>query len=584
MQDDVLRVLPFIVQEIDCLTTICNSLQVCKSWRSCLADCSSCADLLLFIKVAAGLHEAAQAAQWMQSHGHLLRGLHVYCHEQGEAAHLAAAAAESLITQSCQLAAANQKPLRLIEVAKSGLYTAAFLKSLPAANLTSVNLQWLYPNEICMRALTESLGDFSNVREVALGFVGASGEGAIPASCFSGLKQLTKLTCLHWDSDGDEHGDGDGYPWGVGVEQHFPVQLRSISACTMEGPLGDMHHLTSLTYMDVDAEQLSLTHPPSQLQSLIVATYGQCLLDLSALTSLSNLSICALEGFAPGSSLPDKLQSLFFQATPLPQNIPTMFSGVAQMALRQIPTQPASLWKQLGSLSALQELYLVYHSLPSAAAAAAWGQLPSLHTLYICSFEPDDEEDGLEIDGDVGDEEGQDGMRAVIDGLGSAQSLEVLHLSMLGSGLPCGMQIGNLTRLRTLELSTSPAEDQDLLHLTKLCQLTELKLVYVGLDDAVWSSLACSLPQLVSLVVVGCSLGDVVIQVIAQQLKSLRHLCLESVISISDASVPSLLQLTQLSSLVLRDTALSLAEWAQLTAVIPCNAYDEVCKGTGAGP
>ena len=560
--------LPLVIQEMDCLTTIRNSLQVCKSWRSCLAHCSSSATLVLVISDAASLQEAAKAALWMQSHGHLLWGLHVYHREQGEGTHLSAVA-ESLIAQSCQLAAANQKPLRLADVTKEGLYTTAYLKGLPAANVTYLHLQELYPDMICMSALTQSLGDFSNVRELA--FFGAceGGMGVFPASCFSGLKQLTELTRLQLE--------GVGQQWGVGVEQHFPVQVRSVTACDIEGPLGDMRHLTSLIFMAVDGEQLSLTQPPSQLEDLLVTSEGQCLLDLSALTSLSFLRICASEGFAPGSNLPDKLQSLSLHSTPLPQGIFTLFSGVAQMTIKESPTQPASLWKQLGSLSALQELYLVYYSLSSAAAAAAaWGQLPSLQTLFVCCVEPEDEGEGIDVYEGLESYEGrQQGLRAVVDGLGSARSLEALHLSMLGSDLPCGMQIAKLTRLRTLELSASAADKQDLLHLTKLCQLTELKLVRVGLDDAVWSSLACSLPQLVSLTVAGCSMGGVVIQVMAQQLKGLRYLCLESVGSISDASVPYLVQLTQLSSLVLIDTTLSFDGWAQLMAVVPCNAYSE---------
>ena len=356
------------------------------------------------------------------------------------------------------------------------------------------------------------------------------------------------------------------------MEQHFPVQLRSIVASDMEGPFGDMRHLTGLTSMTVKGQQLSLTQLPSQLLELAVTSDSPCLLDLSALTSLSCLTIHASEGLAPGSSLPDRLPALSLESTPLPQGVRTMFGGVAKIIIEQAPTQPASIWKQLGSLSALQQLSVEHYSLASAAAsAAAWGQLPFLQMLHIFSTSFGDEEDGPEVE----DEVRQEGLRAVIDGLGSARSLEALQLNMSGSDVPCGMQLGNLTRLRSLKLSASTADKHDLLHLTKLSQLTEFKLSRISFDDAVCASLAYSLPQLVSLTVDRCALGDVVILVLAPQLKSLRYLRLELVDDISDASVPYLLQLTQLSCLVLRHTALSEAGWAQLKAVLPCtdNAY-----------
>ena len=561
VQDDVVRVLPLVVQKIDSLTTICQSLQVCKPWRSCLADCSSCVTLVLEISDAASLQKAAQAAQWMQSHGHLLSGLSIYCDDQVEGAgqHLAAVG-ESLIAQSLQLAAAKLNPLHLTHVTKSGLYSSAFLNSLPAANLMLLCFQDLYPSEICTRALTQSLGDFCNVREVFFAGVWEGEKGVFPASCFTGLRQLTNLISLHFD--------GEGHQWGVGIEQHLPVQLRSIDASDMEGPFGDMRHLTGLTSMTVKGRQLSLTQPPSQLQELAVTTKGRCLLDLSALTGLSCLTICASEGLAPGSSLPDMLPALNLESTPLPPGIQTMLGSVRVMTIEDAPAQPASLWKQLGSLSALQQLSLVYYSLHSAAAAAAaWGLLPSLQMLqvYCHSSEGEEHEPEVEV------EERQEGLRAVIDGLASARSLEKLQLSVVGSDLPCGMQIANLTRLKSLKLSGSTAGKQDLLQLTKLCQLTELKLFHVSLEDDVCASLAYGLPQLERLIIDGCPLGDVVILVIARQLKSLRCLCLELRGSVTDASVPYLLQLTQLSSLVLRDTRLSEDGWAQLKAGLPCD-------------
>ena len=165
-----------------------------------MADCSSCANLVLVISNTASLQEAAQAAHWIQSHGHLLHGLSIYYDDEGDGAgEQLSAVAESLIAQSLQLAAAKLKPQQLTEVTKSGLYNSGFLKVLPAANLTSLVFQDLSPTELSTLALTQSLGDSLNLWEIAFGGAWGDRRGIFPGSCFTGLKQLTKLTSLHFD-------------------------------------------------------------------------------------------------------------------------------------------------------------------------------------------------------------------------------------------------------------------------------------------------------------------------------------------------------------------------------------------------
>jgi hypothetical protein len=515
---------------------VCNSLQVCKVWRECLAQCPGCIDVVLIVGVSNSLRRATEAASWLQRYGELVQHIKVeFCKTVEEKDWDAMAVAERTIAKGFQLAAAQLRPLQITEVYKEGLQTSAFLRRLPAYSLIKLTLEHLRPSSDTIRALARGLGHLGGLQDLGLYNVPGSPDaaGVFPAACLSGLKQLTNLIWLNLG--------GTGQPWGSGLEQYLPAELIGFTADNLQAVTGDLQHLTCLAYMRLEAEQLSLTQLPVQLEHLSATTEKECTVLLSQLTSLAFLSIEAPEGLTAGSSLPKKVPVLELDHTPLP---PTVCG-------------------QLRTLSSLQKLTLYYDTLVSAAAAApVWGDLPALQTLTLV---PD-------LDGGISNEESEC-LAIIVGKLPSAKSLQKLHIDVCGSDLPCGIHIANLSQLQSLRLVESRAGTEDLLQLTKLSQLTGLALESVAhMDDALCASLVCNLTQLQSFQCMDGSLGVVSLVVIAHQLKSLDYLELEFKYAVTDKSLPYLMQLTQLAQLTAfyyAPNALSQGVYDQLKGALP---------------
>ena len=543
MQPDVLRVLPFVIQCLVSPADFCRSLQTCKSWNDCLAECPPCLSVGFSLDEVHDLRTIAIFADWLQRYGNLVEALDIsWCEDcDSDTIEDVMAVAEKLIADGLQLAAAKLRPLQLTCVQKERLDTLTFLPSLPAASLTSLVLSQLPADKLCTRALAGGLGRLSNLRKLTIKGGGWEEEANVfPASCLSGLRQLSALTYLELV----------GYlrPWGPGLEEHLPAKLQIFHALSIQALTGDLRHLTSLSSLNVSADQLSLTQLPPQLQQLSVSTSGECLLCLSNVAGLSSLSVHAPRGLASGSCLPLKLPALALEHTPLP--VSWLFGGVVTVSVASIPAQPSALWKQLGSSSCLEELSLQFDSLGSAAASApAWGDLPSLKVLRIQSHSWGAHEQLGEEDAGY--------LATIVSKLSCAQSLRCLSLTMYNSDMPCSLQVSKLTGLQSLNLSHSRAGMEDLLQLANLSQLTELVLSRVNADDAVCAFLACSLTQLRCLIIAGSPLSVVSLVIISNQLRNLRFLRLDLAAPITDASLPYMVQLTHLTTLMLTPCSLS---------------------------
>jgi Leucine-rich repeat (LRR) protein len=261
------------------------------------------------------------------------------------------------------------------------------------------------------------------------------------------------------------------------------------------------------------------------------------------MTSLASIIIDACKGFMAGSSLPENLPALELRKTPLPPGTANLLKGLEALTMLDIPTQPPAVWGQLRALTNLQDLYLSYNSLESAAAAApVWGDLPSLQTLEVRPASARVVNGHMEVE-DLGC------LPSIVSKLASATSLQRLTLDMGNSSLPCGIHLANLTGLQTLHIHMSKAGKEDLLQLTKLSQLTHLSLLSVEIDDALFACLVGNLTKLQSLVILRTSLSIVALVIIAYQLKSLQSLQLGFTDAVTDESLPYLLQLTKLAQL-----------------------------------
>jgi hypothetical protein len=545
-------VLPFIVLQMDDSKDVCNSLQVCKVWRECLAECPGCINVVLVVGALHSLRKVARVAAWLGRYGKLVQRLDLgVSYAMREDPCDSMAIAESLIAQGCQLAAAQLRPLQTTIVCKEDLQTSAFLSSLPACSLTQLTLRDLRTSDDTICALARGLGHLLGLRELAMcsGYRFSGPAKVFPAACLSGLKQLSNLTCLKLRAG--------NHQWGAGLEQYLPVQLKSMTAYNLQAVSGDLRHLTCLTYLEVGAGELSLTQLPIQLQELLVTTGGECTVSLSNMTALASVSINDVpEGLVAGSSLPTVLPLLKLCSTPLPSNAATLLRGVVALCIQGIPTQPTAVWDQLGMLTNLQHIDLSFYTFDSAAAAApVWGDLPSLHTLRVDHMECFDE-----IRGEY--------LATILRSLASARSLQKLEIDVFGLDLPCGVYMANLSRLQSLSL-WSGAGKGDLLHLTKLSQLTELELRSDDIDDALCASLVCNLAQLKVLSLHNGTLGVDALVNIAHRLKSLQGLSLEFRDAATDDSLPYLLQLTQLTTLWLSPSALSRAGSSQLERALP---------------
>jgi hypothetical protein len=302
---------------------------------------------------------------------------------------------------------------------------------------------------------------------------------------------------------------------------------------------------------------------PQSLQTLLICRYdAKCLLDIQHLTSLQTLEVEVWKGTIDGSCLPPSLLSATFDDTPMPTDACSWLSGVQQLTLVPAYQEPPGPLLQFSALKRDQELCLQYEDVPYAApGAAAWGSLPQLRALLLGSC------------GEARVEECQ----AVLEGMARATSLTRVILGLPSRGpcppLPCGVHIAQLQNLQELVLYDAKSSREDVLHLSKLTQLTTLHLRFCRLDGATTAALLGSLTGLKSLVLVQsfwlelvAGETDAIVPVIKYQLKGLRELSL-SVPGVTDASVGLLEGLTQLTKLGVDRLTESSLDWLRQVLV-----------------
>ena len=546
MQANVLRVLPFVAQQLQHSSDICNSLQVCKSWKACLAECTSSLNVSMQANSEEGLAQLAGFTFWLKQYGILLHSLTIGLGIAASPAQVAVA--ESLIIQALQLAAAEGRPLLLQELRKSFLLSNSFLPSLTAASLISLSLYGLSPSAAMARALATGLGCLTGLRSLEMvGIWDASNLKTLPASCVSGLQQLTSLTQLTMR--------GTVCLWEAGTEQHFPGQLKSLMYRGCDTGSLDIRHLTCLQSLNFSSRKaLSLQHLPQQLYSIKLDTPGECQLRLSHVTGLRSLTMEAGEGIDGSSSLPSSLTSLSLMDTPLPPfGVAHLLADVVIFKYSTGKAVPSTVFAELGRAQALKDLSLSYRTVAAAAAVAAqWKQLSQLRSLVLMRLFRQDLEEGEE------EEDVQEAMPLIIQEAGLARSLTRLELTMSLGEYACGEHFAHLSNLQVLHLSSLSTSRGDLLQLKALTQLADLSLCSVNVDDASLVRLLYSFTQLGKLCLAECEeLSDAVVPVIAHQLKGLRELTL-SLESVDDESIPLLVELTQLSMLYVYGSGLTL--------------------------
>ena len=543
-QANVLQVLSFVAQQLKHSWDICNSLQVCKSWKACLAECPSSLAVFIGPTSIEGLEQLASFTSWLQQYGSLLHSLHIGGGLEPSPAPVAVA--ESLMVQALQLAAAEGRPLLLQELCKSSLQSSRFLPSLPAASLTSLDLRDLCPCQATTRALASGLGCLTNLRSLTLaGPWGVASLGTFPASCILGLQQLTSLIELKVFSMA--YGRPLGGIWEAGTEQHFPGQLESLILRGSDAGSLDIRHLTCLQTLDFRSlKALSLQHVPPQLSSIALYTPAECQLLLSRLTCLRSLSLEAREGIGRSTSLPSSLTVLSLANTPLPPfGVHELLAHVVQLEYSTDRPVPSGAFEDLGTAPALKDLSLSFSTVAAAAAVTVqWRQLPQLRSLVLTRKDPEEMEEGEEEENGF-----EAAMPLIIQAAGLARSLTRLELDMHEGAYACGEHFAHLTNLQVLRLTDLSTSRGDMLQLKALTQLTELSLFNVDVDDASLVCLLYSFMELRVLHLEECEgLTDAVVPVVAHQLKGLRELTL-SLESVNDESIPLLVELTQLSTL-----------------------------------
>ena len=495
------------------------------------------------------LAQLAAFTSWLKEYGSLLHSLTVGLRMAASPAQVAVA--ENLIIQALELAAAKGRPLLLQKLWKSFLLNSSCLPSLPAASLTSLSLHGLSPSPKTTRALATGLGCLTGLCTLdMIGIFVPSNPETFPASCLSGLQQLTSLTQL------TVH--GLACVWEAGIEQHFPGQLKSLMFRGYDADSLDIRHLTCLQKLDFSSRKaLTLQHLPQQLSNIDLHTHAECELRLSHVTGLRSLSLEAMGGIVGTSSLPSSLTSLSLADTPLPSfGVADLLANVLELKYSTGKPVPSAVFEDLGRARALKNLSLSYTTVAAAAAVAAqWKQLPQLRSLFLRRMDPEDLDEG-----EQGEEEMDvlEAMPLIVQEAGLARSLTRLELNMHDWDFACGEHLAHLSNLQVLELASLSTSREDLLQLKALTQLTDLSLCHVDVDDATLVRLLYSFTQLRKLRLEECEhLSDALVPVIAHQLKGLRELTL-SLESLNDESIPLLVELTQLSTLNVYNSGLTL--------------------------
>jgi hypothetical protein len=523
LQVGILAVLPILCQHsLSDSQTVCRMLSVSKGWTTTLKQCQPWVAIGLCLKRESDLDKCAGLAHWLESYACMVKELQVTNFADNP---FVIRTAHQLLGSSLKLAALNGKPAGLQSVNLDNLPGRKLLLSLPAASLTSLQLFNIDPGDPSTSQLALGIGQLTNLRTCSLWFVDAdpgtaAAAATLPSACLSTLSALTRLSSLDLSTGG-----------------------RSLE------PLPQL---------------------PSQLQSLSVNIRGKFVMDALSLTRLTSLSLTDRDGIAKGSQLPPSLTSVSLQNTPLyPSNI-RMLSNVCKLSIEaDIQLSHATL-AELSSLAQLDSISMsVLNPKAAAAASAAWKQLPHLQDLEIDLVEHDEDQDGrgyrlLNV------VRAEERARAVLQGLAAATQLTWLSLTLDWNNSQCGSALAQLTNLQELILTGAGEVREDMMQLRALTQLKILRLEECGMDGTAAAALLCRLTGLQLLKLSTCeNVTDAMVPVIGAQLRGLRRLELFNLPGFSDDSVQSLVELTQLESLWLRELGLTREGALQLKAAAP---------------
>lgn len=448
------------------LRAVCSLLQTCKAWRAALQQCTA-GHLSINVGTCPAIHQPkrlSRFAVWLTKHSGLVGGLN-FLHRHPATADLCAAA-EQVLALSVQhaatrVAAAGTAPLlRLRSVSLDFLYSPLLLQALPAAALTQLSVM-----ELCQRPAHLSLNSSSIT------------------ACF---RQLSNLQHLFADAERN------------------PVNNACLAA------VGQLQLLTKLQVSRVGhGGDLSLL--PGQLRQLHLevccsaseGSNSSSTVDLAHLTALQQLNLLVQGDPGAGSSLPASLTGLTVCGNSSSGGSSLRhFSFAPLQRLQQLQLCDAMEVQQLqalSSLSALSSLALTYNNIRHASdAAAAWGHLPALKSLYLshhCHVALNELGDGLEQH-----RLGRAANLALLHGLAAATSLTgfTWYGMFLKPDEPWCQHLSSLQQLRKLQLIYQPPFNRaDVLQLAALTNLTALRIsAATAVDDAAAAGLALRLTNL----------------------------------------------------------------------------------------
>jgi hypothetical protein len=410
----------------------------------------------------------------------------------------AAAAGEGVVASVSQ----QQGRLRLTSFT-SNLRAAGILGVLPAHSLTALHLSPIDSLGADGRQLSALIARLSSLKQLRLA---GRGPRSMPGSCFAGIAQLTDLTALELS-------------W-YGYRADEPLQ-----------------HLLS--------QSLPLRRLCFRMNLPV--------LDMTALTTLKELTCREDTALKPGSKLPAQLQQ--FCSEYCEDTGPLVgLQQLQHLSLGVVLEDPEQL-RCLAQLPALSHVSLQYWDASCAAPTApAWQQLSQLSELSV-EF--------------INDNPSAQDMAAILAGVAAATSLTKLNLEARAwvgtqdaadedaesTEVAACASLAALTCLRDLTISAdSRLLLGDALALTALTSLTRLKLAFIGsaVDEVAACALACSLTQLRSLDLRGSPLGGVGCLAPIAQLSQLTELLLDHVDGMTRRGVMLLTKLTQLQQLSLK--------------------------------
>jgi hypothetical protein len=511
---------------------LCNIARVSKTWREAVQQCSTCSTV---VGISARgplllLGSLNSMAAWLQVPGHarLVDNLSVELKGQiaasgsgdGSATEQtillhtaqqllqlslqnAAAAPGATATGSAAAAAAAAVAagaLRLSSFSSTYLSSHAVLAALPASTLTKLCIS-LHP-PISGQAMAAALAQLTRLRDMRLTCTDSA--AVVPAVVLSGLQHMQRLTSLqlHANFSAADH-----------LEQLLGSRRSHIQLPLQRLTLDDLLYSRQQQQQQQQQQrrrtiQQQVYLPLLQQPSLCIAAAAGIQLQpprlqMSGLTSLTELHIGSCTAFTIGSSLPLQLRKLALEAGSEANfsNLKlTSLQHLQQLAITVCEGVSVDMLRSLLKLQQLQSLVLTYHCGTAAAVtAAAWQQLPWLDELRI-----DFMENACSCQEFAG----------VMAGLGAATSLTKLQLDVwvsdAGSVEVCG-HLAGLSRLQDLSISSAtPVAAGNAQHLSALVGLTRLSLenLWAGVGDFAAAVLMCSLTQLKALSMRSCELGS----------------------------------------------------------------------------